>query len=280
MELWYTEEWTDNFRFSLKVKQHLYHEESPYQKIDVIDTYEFGRMLILDGLVMFSDRDEAHYHEMLTHVPMFTHPNPKNILVIGGGDGGTMRELLRHPEVEHIDLVEIDRLVVEKSIEYFPKIASEFDNPKLSVHYKDGIEFVKNPPMKYDIVLIDSTDPIGPAVGLYEKPFYEDVYDCLTDEGLICAQAESSLLTPERVKGMREKLLTIYNRVLIYISFIPSYPGGQWAFIIGSKKYHSPDDFREDDARSMKSEFNYYTPDIHRASFMLPAKFKRFLEEE
>lgn len=276
MELWFTEEWSEHIRFSLKVKRHLYHNKTPFQTVDIIETHEFGRIMLLDGMVMFSDRDEAHYHEMLVHVPMFAHPAPRNVLVIGGGDGGTVRELIRHSSVKHIDLVEIDREVVEKSREYFPQIASQFDNPRVHIHYEDGLKFVKSPHLKYDIALIDSTDPVGPAVGLYEKPFYNDVCDCLTDDGMICAQAESSMLNPERVKAMGEKLREFFPLVMVYLSFIPTYPVGQWAFILGSKKHHPLKDYREEAVNSFEEDFTYYNPEIHRAAFALPTKFKTF----
>ena len=274
-ELWFTEKHTKNVHFSLKVKEHLYHAKSDFQTIDVIDTYEFGRILVLDGAVMLSDRDESAYHEMLVHVAAFTHPNPTRALVIGGGDGGTVRELLKHDSIESIDLVEIDNLVVDISRKYFPQLSGGFDNPRTHIHYQDGIEFVKNVKDKYDLVLVDSIDPVGPAVGLFEKPFYENVFHCLKDDGILSVQAESSLYNAHVSVEIAARLKELFPLVKPYLTFIPTYPSGQWVFVTASKKYDPLQPSRLGDIPRMESELKYYNADIHQAAFALTMELRR-----
>lgn len=277
MQLWYTEEHTKNVRLSLKVTEHIYHHQSEFQMVDVIDTVEYGRMLLLDGLVMVSERDEAAYHEMLVHVPAFTHNRPKNALVIGGGDGGSVRELLKHTTIESVDLVEIDREVLEVSREYLPGIAAGLDDGRVSIHFEDGIKFVQGISDSYDLVMVDSIDPVGPAVGLFEKPFYQDAHRCLRKDGILCAQAESPFYEKHIALRMKEKLKTLFPIVLPYLAYIPTYPSGMWAFIIASKARHPIEAFREQDAKTLEGIFKYYTSEIHRASFALPAEIAKHL---
>ena len=232
-------------------------------------------MLLLDGLVMVSERDEATYHEMIVQVPAFTHPGPRTALVIGGGDGGTVRELLRHPSIKSIDLVEIDRKVVEISRKYFPNLAEGFDDPKVKIHFRDGLEFVKGGSRRYDLVLIDSIDPMGPAVGLFEEPFYRDVNKILNDDGIMAAQAESPLYEPKCSKSMIDILKGIYPITLPYLSFIPTYPSGLWAFVLASKKFDPIKDFREKDSEAMAEGLKYYNSEIHRAAFAMPTELRK-----
>lgn len=270
MELWYTEEHHKGVRYSILVKKHLYSGKSDYQRIDVIDTVFYGKMLILDGLVMLSERDESAYHEMISHIPAFTHPGPKTALVIGGGDGGTVRELLRHPSIEHIDLVEIDRQVVDISKEFFPELTSGLKDCRVSIHYRDGIKFVKQTSDRYDLALVDSIDPIGPAAGLFQIDFYRDVYHCLSEDGILTAQAESPLFGQHISQAMVESLKTLFPLTFKYQSFIPTYPSGHWLFILASKKHHPTKNYRLKDALSMEKEFKYYNAELHKAAFALP----------
>jgi len=270
MELWYTEQHHKGVRYSLLVKQHLYSGKSDFQKIDVLDTEFFGKMLILDGLVMVSDKDECAYHEMITHIPAFTHPHPRKALIIGGGDGGAVRELLRHPSIEHIDLVEIDKMVVDVSREFFPQITAKLDDPRVEIHYRDGIEFVKQISHKYDLALVDSIDPIGPAVGLFQLDFYRDVHNCLTEDGILVAQAESSLFGLKTSNDMLASLQTLFPLTFKYQCFIPTYPSGHWLFALASKKYHPLEHHRFSDALAMEKDLNYYNAVLHKAAFALP----------
>ena len=182
MELWFTENHTDNIRFSIKIKQHVYSEKSRYQQIDILDSYELGRILVLDGFIMLTEKDEYIYHEMITHVPMATNPDIKRVLVIGAGDGGTIRELTRFKNIEHIDMVEIDQRVVEVCKEYLPQTACSLDDPRVTIYYEDGLKFVRGVENEYDLIIVDSTDPFGPGEGLFTKEFYGNCYKALTDD--------------------------------------------------------------------------------------------------
>lgn len=266
-------------RFSLKVKEHLYHHQSEYQMVDVIDTLEFGRILILDGLVMLTERDEAAYHEMIVHLSAFTHPHPRRALVVGGGDGGSVRELLKHSSIESVDLVEIDREVVEVSRKYLPGLSSGFDDPRVNLFFEDGIGFVEGVKSRYDLAVVDSIDPVGSAVGLFEKPFYQSVFEALTDEGIMTAQAESPLYDRHISRGMLAKLKTIFPVALPYLSVIPTYPSALWTFIIASKSRHPLEDFREEAAMELDGRLNYYNSGIHRAAFALPGELLRYYGE-
>ena len=176
MELWYTEEHTPSTRFSIKVKKQLFSEKSPFQQIDIFDSEEFGRFFTLDGLMMLTEKDEFIYHDMIVHVPMATNPKIKRVLVIGGGDGGTVRELTRYKTIEKIDMVDIDELVVRTCMKLLPFTACELDDPRVSLHFEDGLKFVRTVEEKYDLIIVDSTDPFGPGEGLFTKEFYGNCF--------------------------------------------------------------------------------------------------------
>ncbi len=191
MELWFTERHTPSVKFSIKIDKQLYSAQSDFQRIDVFDSKEFGRFLTLDGYMMLTEKDEFIYHEMITHVPMAVHPNPKNILVIGAGDGGVIRELTRYDSVETIDLVEIDELVVEVCKMYLPKTSCRLDDPRVHIHYEDGVKFIRRCEDQYDIIIVDSTDPFGPGEGLFTKEFYGSCFKALRSDGIMVNQHES-----------------------------------------------------------------------------------------
>ncbi|MFH1904022.1 MAG: polyamine aminopropyltransferase [bacterium] len=270
MELWFTEKHTKNLGITLKIKTALFHGKSEYQVIDVLDTFEFGRMLLLDGLVMITERDEFVYHEMITHTPICVHPNPSNILVIGGGDGGTIREILRHSEVKKADLVEIDKMVIEKSMEFFPNVTSKLKDPKVNIIVKDGIEYIKKHKNEYDIVIIDSTDPIGPGEGLFRREFYRSVFDSLKEDGIMVAQTESPFINGNLVADIFKNIKSVFPIVKMYTASIPTYPSGYWSFSFGSKKYDPIEDFNQKRAADIQAQLKYYNSEIHKASFALP----------
>ena len=270
MGIWFTEKHTKNLGITLKIKTALFHGKSEYQVIDVLDTFEFGRMLLLDGLVMITERDEFVYHEMITHIPICVHPNPSNILVIGGGDGGTIREILRHPEVKRADLVEIDKLVIEKSMEFFPSVSSKLKDPKVNIIIKDGIRYIKEHRNEYDVIIIDSTDPIGPGEGLFKREFYKSVFDSLKEDGIMVAQTESPFVNENLVANIFKNIKAIFPIVKMYTASIPTYPGGYWSFSFGSKKYDPIKDFNQKRAADIQAQLKYYNSDIHKASFALP----------
>ena len=195
MEFWFSEQQTPNVKLSIRVDRQLYSGRSEFQRIDVFDSPEFGRFLTLDGYMMLTEKDEFIYHEMITHVPMAVHPHVRKALVIGAGDGGVVRELTRYPEIEQIDLVEIDQLVVEVCKKYLPQTACRFDDPRVQIHYEDGLKFVRTCEDEYDLIIVDSTDPFGPGEGLFTREFYGNCYKALKEDGIMVNQHESPFYT-------------------------------------------------------------------------------------
>ncbi|MGV3489671.1 MAG: polyamine aminopropyltransferase [Tuberibacillus sp.] len=272
MELWYTEKQTEDFGITAKIKKTLHTEQTQYQKLDMMDTIEFGHMLTLDGMVMTTERDEFVYHEMVAHVPLFTHPNPKNVLVVGGGDGGVIREAVKHPEVEKVTLVEIDELVIETSKKYLPTIASAFDHPKVETIVGDGFMHIAESRDAYDVIMVDSTEPVGPAVKLFEKGFYEGISKALKDDGLFIAQTDNPWFKADLIRQVFRDVKEIFPITRLYTANIPTYPSGLWTFTMGSKKY-DPLDIADD--RFHDIDTKYYTKALHKAAFVLP----KFVED-
>ena len=272
MDLWYSEKHSDNVAISMKVTQTLFSGSSDFQKLDIVDTVEYGRMMLLDGLVMVTERDEFIYHDMIVHPALFTHPAPKKVLVIGGGDGGSIREIVRHPEVELAVLCEIDGLVIEKSIELLPSMASQIDgsNPRVTLHVDDGLAYIRDHRDSFDVILVDSTDPIGPAVGLFEEDFYRLVFSALKHDGIMVAQSESPFYHADIQKKMYANLRGVFPIVEMYQAFIPTYPSGFWSFAFASKRWHPVKDFDRQRAAQRGFHTRYYNEDLHLGAFMLP----------
>jgi spermidine synthase len=224
-------------------------------------------MLVLDGMVMTTIRDEFVYHEMITHVPLNTHPSPKNVLVIGGGDGGAIREIVKHPLVEKATLVEIDRRVVEVSRELLPEISCGLDNPKVTVLYDDGIKHVRDNPNTYDVILVDSTEPVGPAVELFSGNFYNSIFASLKEDGLFVAQTESPFLNASLITSCYQDISKVFPLTKLYLASIPTYPSGLWSFTMGSKKY---DPEVIDLTKAPSYQTKYYTTGVHSGAFKLP----------
>ena len=191
MEFWFSEIQTPNVKLSIRVNKQIYSGKSEFQRIDVFESPEFGKFLTLDGYMMLTEKDEFIYHEMITHVPMAVHPEVKNVLVIGAGDGGVIRELVRYPEISHIDMVEIDPLVVEVCRKYLPQTACRLDDPRLTIHYEDGLKFIRARENEYDLIIVDSTDPFGTGEGLFTREFYGNCYKALKEDGVMVNQHES-----------------------------------------------------------------------------------------
>ena len=280
MAIWFTEHYPDvDARFSIRAKRVLHTEETKFQRIDVIETEHFGRVLLIDGLIMLTERDEFIYHEMIAHVPINVHPNPQRILVIGAGDGGTIREILKHPEVKDLDLVEIDKKVHDLSKKYFPSISSGFKDERVNCHWQDGVRFVKESTDKYDLIIVDSTDPYGPGEGLFSTGFYTDCYNLLNNNGILVNQSESPQWTPNYVTGIHKKLSSIFPVFSFYQAFIPTYPSGHWLFGFASKNLHPIQDQKPNRWHEKKIETAYYNVDIHKASFALPNFVQNLLIE-
>jgi spermidine synthase len=272
MELWYTEKQTPNLGFSCKITQTLHTEQTQYQDMAVIDTIQFGKMLVLDGMVMTTEADEFVYHEMISHVALNTHPNPKKVLVVGGGDGGVIREILKHPTVQEAVLAEIDNRVVEVSQEYLPSIAGALTNPRVTLAIGDGVAHVRQSKNQYDVIIIDSTEPIGPAVGLFSREFYQDVYQALTTDGIMVAQSESPFVNQDVIKMIHTNLQGVFPIKRLYTASIPTYPSGLWSFTLASKQH---DPLQADPQKFIAMETKYYTPELHFGAFKLP----RFVEK-
>lgn len=274
MPLLYNEFYNEQTGLTIGLKKLLFSEQSDYQLVEVYKTDTWGNLMTIDGMVMLSERDEFVYHEMLTHVGMFTHPNPQRVLIIGGGDGGTAREVMKHPSVKLVDMVEIDKTVVNASKEFMPEVG-DFDNPKLNVLYEDGIAFIKNVTTPYDVIIIDGSDPVGPAEGLFEKYFYELCFNALSDDGVLTAQTESPWV--ESYYPSMKKVFHVINDLFpvskMYLSFIPLYPAGMWSMACASKSENPlSDDVYDRISIGIDSikPLKYYNADLHKGSFALP----------
>ena len=278
MDMWVEERHKDYYGTRFRCKKILFSGKSDYQYIDVVETAAHGRMLLNDGIVMFSERDEFVYHEMMAHVPLFVHPHPKKILIVGGGDGGVAREVLRHENVTQCVLVEIDEMVVEVSKKYFPKISCSFENPKLQLKIQDGVRFVKKTDQKFDVVLVDSTDPFGPAKDLFNEDFYKNVFHLLSDKGLLVVQAESPFFEIQTQKFILQSLKSVFPFTTLYNYSNTVYPGGLWSFAFASKKYHPIKNFQKDKVKQVNWNLSYYNESIHQASFAQPEFVKKELK--
>ena len=276
MELWYTEKHTDNVKLSIKIDKALYSEETEFQRIDILESKEFGRIFTLDGLMMVTEKDEFIYHDMIVHVPMATNPNIKNVLVIGAGDGGTIRELTRYSSVEKIDMVEIDRRVVEVCKEYLQQTACKLDDERVNIFYEDGLKFVRNKENEYDLIIVDSTDPFGPGEGLFTKEFYGNCYKALTEDGILVNQHESPYYDyyAKSMQDAHEKIYGLFKIHKVYQVHIPTYPSGHWLFGFASKKYDPIKDLNVEAWEKLDIKTKYYNTDIHVGCFALPTYVK------
>lgn len=278
MEVWLTEKHSEDIALSYRVTKTIFSGMSSYQHIDVVENPQYGRMLLLDGIVMFAEANEFHYSEMISHVPLFVHPDPRKVLIIGGGDGGTAREVLRHPDVERIDLVEIDRMVVETALKHFPHIAGALENQKVNLRFEDGAEFVRTTDNRYDVAIVDSTDPIGPGEKLFKKEFYQNLLKCLASDGLMVAQSESLLFHSKLIREVMGHLKSLFSTAHLYCAFVPVYQGGMWAFAFASKKYDPKKNFRKDKYNTLSLPLRYYNDQIHHGAFCLPTFVKKMEE--
>lgn len=265
MELWFSEHQTKNIKLSLRVKDILYNKQSKYQNISVIDTEDFGRLLALDDMVMLTTKDEFIYHEMISHIPLMTHGHALKVLVIGGGDGGTVREIIKHP-IKEVHLVEIDKEVIETSKRYFPSISVGLSDPRVKIFCEDGIEFIKKN-SGYDIIIVDSTDPIGPAAGLFTRDFYGQTFKALNNNGIMVAQTESPILFGDLTRKVFKDMSSVFTYTNMYFAVVPTYPGAFWSFTMGSKNI-DPASKEVKTPPAVKTK--YYTSELHKSYFILP----------
>ena len=253
----------------------LHSSRSSFQKIEVVESLDFGRMLVLDGVINLTERDEFVYHEMLAHVPLFSHPDPLKILIVGGGDGGTVREVLKHEGINRIQLVEIDREVIAVSKRYFPSLSSSLDHPKVNLLLMDAVQYVRDIKEKFDIILIDSTDPvIEQSEGLFSVPFYRDCLNALTEQGILASQVGDIFFETALVLDVFNKLKEVFPIVRIYLAPIPSYTLVPYSFAFCSKTIHP--EMGLGLSRFPKSiQTRYYNAQIHQAAFALPEYLRK-----
>lgn len=282
MEKTMSEKWTEEiydevYKMGYKFSEKLFSKASEFQKVEVYKTDYLGNVLFNDGLVMVSEKDEFVYHEMMAHVALSVHPDPRKVLIIGGGDGGTAREVLKHKNVEKVVMVEIDGVVVEACKEFFPITASDLDSPRLELRIEDGVKYINETSEVFDVILVDSTDPIGPATPLFGYDFYSQVYKKLSDKGVVVSQCESPFLHLEVQKSMLEIFNEIFQRVSIFNYSNLTYPGGLWSFSFASKGLDPILDYKSVITEDMG--LKYYNSQIHKSAFALPNFQKQALRD-
>ncbi|MEQ1530160.1 MAG: polyamine aminopropyltransferase [Methylococcales bacterium] len=273
---WFTEELPGaETAFSVKIKRKLHEEQSAFQHLEIFETEGFGNLMVIDGCTMVSTRDNFFYHEMISHPGLFTHPNPKRVWIIGGGDCGTLREVLKHPGVEQAVQIDIDERVTRLAEIYFPELCESNNDPRADLKFIDGIKWVKDAaPNSVDIIIVDSTDPVGPAEGLFSAAFYRDCFNCLSENGMVIQQSESALLHLKLIGEMRDAMSSAglsHLQTLFFPQCI--YPSGWWSATIASKSSLAA--FREQDAANKAFATEYYNVDIHKAALAQPEFFKK-----
>ncbi|MCL2873570.1 MAG: polyamine aminopropyltransferase [Defluviitaleaceae bacterium] len=282
MDLWYSEMQTENVRFSIKVEKQLVSVKSEFQQIDIFNSYEFGKILALDGYLMVTEKDEFIYHEMMTHVPMAANPKIETVLVIGAGDGGTVRELVRYCTIKQIDMVEIDKAVVDVCKAYLPQTSSKLTDKRVNIYYEDGMKFVRGQKDMYDLIIIDSTDPFGPGEGLFTKEFYGNCFKALKENGILVNQHESPYYNQDAqaMAKIHQRMKKVFPVSEVYQAHIPTYPSGHWLFGFSSKGIKPVEALDEQGWNNLSISTKYYNTDLHKGAFALPNYVKELLNDE
>ncbi len=280
--VWYSDHQAKNVRTSIRIDKQLYSEVSDYQRIDVYESPAFGRFLTLNGDIIFSEADEFVYNEMVVHVPMAVHPDVRNVLIIGGGDGGVARELTAYPEIEHIDVVEADERYVEICREYFPEHARGFSDSRVQIFYQNGLRFLRRRKEEYDLIINDSKDPFGHTEGLFTREFYGCCNKALKEDGLMVYQHGSPFFDEDEssFRSMHRKAYRSFPISRVYGAHIPTCNSGYWMFGFASKKYHPIHDFDPDRWNDRGLNTEYYTTNLHSGAFMLPRYVVDILKQE
>ncbi len=273
MDLWLIEHQTNNYKLNWRVKGIVCHKRTKVQDLLVLELEEFGRALVLDGAIQVTVMDEYIYNEMITHVPLCIHKNPRKVLIIGGGDGGALREVLKHGTVQKVHLVEIDEEVIEVSKKYLPSMGDSFNDPRVDVVIENGKNYVANTHEKYDVVIVDSSDPVGPAVTLFQKQFYKNCYRILNEDGVLSAQTGSPFFYKKTLNRSFNFIKSLFNHTHLYLACIPTYPSGLWSFTIGSKKYDKSSGNPE-----KANNTKYFNAEVYRSCWGLPEFVKKILE--
>ncbi len=263
-DLWLTEDQTDNLRLSLRVRDVLFQKKTPYQDLLIVDTPEYGRTLVLDGALQLTERDEFCYSEMMAHVPLCSHPAPKRVLIVGGGDGAILREVLRHPNVEVCTLIDIDEEVVKASKKYLPAVGCELENARADVRCMDALKYIETTDDRFDVAIIDSTDPVEFAAGLFQAPFYSNIKKILNPKGIMAELTESPFADTALMRQAVTQMREVFPVVRMYWGAVPTYPTGMWTYCAASLSPDPATPLREVEGT------RYYTNEIHRAAFVLP----------
>lgn len=272
-ELWLTEDERDNLKVSYRVKKVLYNEQSAFQQVTVLDTHDFGPMLVLDGVVQTTSIDGHIYNEMISHVPLAMHPDARDVLIIGGGDCGVAREVTKYDGVRRIDMVEIDERVVKASKEHLPAVSGNLSDPRVNYIYADGVKFASEAKAAYDVIIVDSSDPVGPAEHLFDLSFYRDLHGALKDDGLMVCQSQSPIFHQDVMKRSYDRIGSLFPHRKLYTAVVPTYPGGMWSFTLGSKR-----PLPDLETIRFDKETRYCNADIIRGSFALPTFLREILD--
>ncbi|MGG3736589.1 polyamine aminopropyltransferase [Aeribacillus pallidus] len=268
--LWLTENDRDNLKISYRLKEVVFSEQSPIQHVMIVDSHDFGRMLILDGVVQTTALDGHIYNEMITHVPISLHPNPKKVLIIGGGDCGAAREAAKYEELEQIDMVEIDELVVQACKEHLQEVSGNLSDPRVNFLFTDGLKFVAGKENEYDVIIVDSSDPVGPAEQLFSYDFYANIQKALKEDGIMVCQSQSPLFHQDVLGQTQRHIADLFRHSATYKAVVPTYPGGLWSFTIGSKVHPiTPENV---EVRPLNTK--YFNQDILTSCFSLPEFMK------
>ncbi|UWE04621.1 polyamine aminopropyltransferase [Laceyella sacchari] len=263
-DLWLVEDERENMKISYRIKDVIFSSQSEFQHVMILDSYDFGRMLVLDGVVQTTSLDGHIYNEMITHIPLSIHPNPERVLIIGGGDCGAAREVAKYDGVKHIDMVEIDEMVVKVCKEHLPAVSGNLADPRVHFIYADGMVHVKEMKNHYDVIIVDSSDPIGPAKQLFEYDFYRNIHDALKEDGLMVCQSQSPLFHREIMEQTVKHIKQLFPIHKIYTATVPTYPGGFWSFTLGSKKHQALPE------KPFDKKTKYVNDAILRTCFELP----------
>lgn len=271
---WFFEVHEGSFAMGFQFDRLLFDEKSPWQRVQILETKAYGPLLVNDGIIMTSQRDEYIYHEMIAHVPLFTHSFPRRVLIIGGGDGGTAREVLKHETVKECVMVEIDRLVTEACKKYLPVTGKGLEHPRLDIKFEDGAAFLSKAKNIFDVIIVDSSDPIGPAKALFTETFYKNIFNALKEDGLFVAQGESPFYNKDFQKNLLKTAGSLFKIAGFYNYSNLTYPGGYWSFLFASKKYHPLKDMKPNRHLILR----YYNEDMHRAAFSRPEFLKQYFD--
>lgn len=279
MSHWHIDHHSPHRGLTFECTQSLYTETSRYQKIDIVTTPEFGKVMLLDGVLMVTEKDEFVYHEMLAHPSLNTHPNPERVLIIGGGDCGTLTRVLQHPEVKEVVQVELDEMVTRVAKDYFQQLTACIDDPRAKLIFADGIAYLKECEERFDVILIDSTDPVGAAEGLFRKSFFADCHRALKEDGILCLQSESPWIDSLRpvISIVNRDLKTLFPVVRAYSAAIQTYQAGLWLFQMASKQYDPLEPSLRAGIEGFATETRYYDADLHYSAFTLPRFVKELL---